>query len=90
MSKKYETVKVSTKAQMIIDLLQTDLEGKPGFRLTNGEIAKLVRDQFEGSGRPGKGTTPACIAWYASKLKNPEFAIKYGIENYQPRMAYKA
>ncbi len=43
-------------------------------RLTNKEILDAVRAAY-----PEARTTPACIAWYASKLKNDEdYRAKHG------------
>ena len=87
---KFEIVKVTSIADLTIALLTQSLEGKDGFRKTNKQIANEINEVRKASGDPMKtSTTPECVAWYASRLRDEVFAAKHGIKEYKALMAYK-
>ena len=69
-------INVTNVSSMIIALLCKNIGN--GTRLSNAEIASEVVKVFT-----TRKTSSACVAWYASKLKNPGFSKKHGIEKYQ-------
>lgn len=92
MKTEIQYVKATSIAQITILLLCRELEGKEGFRMTNKQIAAEINRLRVEAGdvkAATKGTSPECVAWYASKLRDETFAAKHGVVNYKPLMAYK-
>lgn len=75
---KFEVVKIQNIGQVIIHLLVNEIAGKPGKRLTNGQIVDEVRKVF-----PKAKTTKACVAWYVTALKDETFRAKHDVTEAQ-------
>jgi hypothetical protein len=76
---KLEVIKAVSIADMTIKLLMKTKDGQFGY--SNSEIAEMIRKAT------GSNTSPACVAWYRSHMKNKSFAQKHGIVNYIPVIA---
>ncbi len=76
---KIEVVKIeaSSIAQLTIKLLTT--QTSPGMRMSNEEIMTKIKSVF-----PKAKDSINSIRWYSSKLNQPHFALKHGIENFVP------
>ncbi len=76
-STKLEVIKATSIAELTIALLMRKRENGCGY--SNGEIAAMIKRDVKGS-----NTSPACVAWYRSHMKNAGFAAKHGVTNYVP------